>query len=191
MKLFFIISLGRSGSKFLADLLDCAPCSLVYHEPYTDDKMFFGLRYYYSADIVMNNYLEERFKKLLPANDYITHYGEVNSYLRYEIDWLKKRFNPTLIHMIRDGRDFVRSALKRDTYTAFDKQVQIVPRDGDTYSVKWYAMDRFQKLSWYWMHSNEYISSKVDRFVRFEQYFHFLLQNWQVLAQWLQMLRLF
>ena len=170
MKYFFSLSMGRSGTQFLASLLSKAPRTLVYHEPAEEDRLYFGLRYAGTFDTVMDAYLERRFQKLLeqtgPKYDV---YGEVNSYLRYEVEWLKKRFNPVFFHMVRDGRDFVRSVYTRDVYTLDDRKRMIVPGDQDPMAEKWENTDRFQKLCWYWKHSNEFIASRVDRTILFEK----------------------
>jgi hypothetical protein len=170
MKYFFILAMGRSGTNFLASLLTGAEGALVYHEPVAEDLKYFGLRYAGQFNKVMDGYLEKRFQMLLKniPQEYSV-YGEINSYLRYEVDWLKKELNPVLIHLVRDGRDFVRSAYIRDAYTNDERNVTIVPRDQDSIAEKWEDMDRFQKLCWYWKHTNDFISSKVEQTVHFEK----------------------
>ena len=169
MKYFFFLSLGRSGTRFLAALLAKTPGSLVYHEPVKEDRVYFGLRYAGNFDIVVDGYLEKRFRELINAGDNIKIYGEVNSYLRYEADWLIKKFDPVLFHLVRDGRDFVRSAYTRDVYTPEEKKQVTVPQDNDPYAGKWAKMTRFRKLCWYWKHTNEYLCSKIERRIRLEK----------------------
>jgi len=168
MEFFFILALGRSGTNFLASLLNKDPNALVYHEPYIDDRKLIGLRYSGCFNKVVNNSLEKRFKNLLKKDTEFKIYGEVNSYLRYEIEWLRKKFNPIIIHLIRDGRDYLRSAYIRTVYTPKEIQLPIIPHDKDPYAEKWQDMTRFQKLCWYWMHTNEFLSKKIKNFVRFE-----------------------
>ncbi len=168
MKIFFIMALGRSGTQFLASLLAKSPGALVYHEPMPEDRMYFGLRYAGNFNKVVDHYLENRFQKLLPRKGHYRVYGEVNSYLRCEIDWLKKRFNPVLIHLVRDGRDFVRSAYTREVYTVKDKNI-VVPQDDDPYAGQWTQWNRFQKLCWYWKHTNEFLGSHIQKTVQFEK----------------------
>lgn len=168
MKIFFILALGRSGTQFLASLLAKSPHAVVYHEPMPEDQIYFGLRYMGNFNKVLDRYLERRFQKLLPPKDSCEIYGEVNSYLRWEIDWLKNRFDPILIHLARDGRDFVRSAFIREVYTANDKNI-LVPKDDDLDAHRWDKWNRFQKLCWYWKHTNEFLSSKIQKTVQFEK----------------------
>jgi hypothetical protein len=168
MKIFFIMALGRSGTHFFASLLAKSPNALVYHEPMPEDQIYFGLRNRGNFNLVLDSYLERRFQKLLPPKDSCQIYGEVNSYLRCEIDWLKKRFDPVLIHLVRDGRDFVRSAFTREIYTLNAKNI-VVPPDDDPDAGQWDTWNRFQKLCWYWKHTNESLGSKIEKTVRFEQ----------------------
>jgi hypothetical protein len=168
MKIFFILALGRSGTQFLASLLARSPDALVYHEPMPEDQVYFGLRHTGNFNKVLDGYLERRFRQLLPNDDNYRVYGEVNSFLRCETDWLKNRFDPVLIHLVRDGRDYVRSAYTRAVYTIYDKSRAIVPPDRDPYAGEWDRMNRFQKLCWYWMHTNEFLNSEIRGFVRFE-----------------------
>ncbi len=161
--------MGRSGTQFLASLLSKSPGALVYHEPAAEDRIYFGLRYAGNFNKVVDDYLERRFRELLPADGIYEVYGEVNSYLRYEMDWLREKFNPILIHLVRDGRDFVRSAYTREVYTPDEKKLLTVPRDNDPMAETWGQMNRFQKLCWYWKHTNEFLASKMDRTVLFEK----------------------
>ena len=164
------MSLGRTGTAFIANLLSQAQGARVLHEQFPDDRTYFGLRYYGTMDISIDRYLHERFQLLMAQDPSILIYGEVNSYLRYEIEWLKIHLDPVLIHLVRDGRDFARSAMKRDTYTPYDRQIQIIPKDNDAYAERWHKMDRFQKICWYWMHTNEFIANGIGtgHYVKFE-----------------------
>ncbi|MEM9024450.1 MAG: hypothetical protein AAGB22_11945, partial [Bacteroidota bacterium] len=73
-----------------------------------------------------------------------------------ESDWLRQRFDPVLIYLARDGRDFVRSAYTRKVYTEQDLQQPLVPRDGDPAAARWDSWSRFEQLCWYWNHTNAY-----------------------------------
>jgi len=174
MKKFFILSLGRSGTNFLEHLLSKDPNALVYHEPYDYDNQLLFYRYSGDFSVIIDSILERRFSKLIPENSKYKIYGEVNSYLRYEVDWLRNRFNPVLIYLVRDGRDVIRSMYTRDVLTAYDPQQSIVPKDNDPYAKKWQSMNRFQKLCWYWMNTNEFLLSKFNDFAKFE----YILKNY-------------
>jgi hypothetical protein len=168
MQLFFILALGRSGTNFLSRLLARDTRALVHHEPYALDPRLMMLRHSGGFERALDDLLEERFRALLPADGAALFYGEVNSYLRYEAEWLRRRFDPTLIHLVRDGRDFVRSAHPRGVYTRHELDGPIVPPDGDPWSERWSDLSRFQRLCWYWTHTNEHLTSTIASRVRFE-----------------------
>lgn len=179
MRMFFIMALGRSGTSFLSSMLSRDSRGRVLHEPYPLDPRLIVLRYAGGFDGVVDHLLEKRFQELLPDPQHCSFYGEVNSYLRYEVDWLRERFDPAMIHLVRDGRDFVRSAYIRGVYTPLEPSGPIVPKDGDPYSGRWPRMSRFERLCWYWMHTNDYLASRLDSFVRLED----LLDNYGIFRE--------
>lgn len=168
MRVFFVLALGRSGTQFLSALLSSDPSGVVHHEPYGSDHRLIALRHAASFDRVLDGLLEQRFAELLPRDGGARFYGEVNSYLRYEVDWLRRRFDPALVHLVRDGRDFVRSAYIRDLYTPWQEDGPILPRDDDPYAVAWAGMTRFQRICWCWKHTNEFLGDRIPDFARFE-----------------------
>ncbi|MFX0075456.1 MAG: sulfotransferase, partial [Candidatus Hermodarchaeota archaeon] len=93
---------------------------------------------------------------------------------------LKQSFpDATIIHLIRDGRDVVRSMMARKTMTKDDPNTKhIYPLEGDPWKSKWSSMSRFEKLCWYWKTENEYLSLNLKDAIRFEDlisnynYFH-------------------
>lgn len=168
MKKFFILALGRSGTNFLAELLSKDTNALIFHEPYEDDKRILFYRYAGVFDVVLDKMLKERFSHLIPPASCGKIYGEVNSYLRYEVDWLRANITQNLVFLTRDGRDFVKSCYVRHTFTSHDPQQSIIPKDDDPYAEKWQKLDRFEKLCWYWKHTNEYLFSKLKNPVQLE-----------------------
>lgn len=168
-RIFFILALGRSGTNFLASLLARDRRGCVHHEPYPLDRTLMLLRHAGGCDRAVDQLLEARFEGLLQRAGAMEFYGEVNSYLRYEADWLRRRFDPLLIHLVRDGRDFVRSAWVRGVYTPQETDGPILPRDEDPYAERWSALSRFQRLCWYWTHTNEHLAARIEHRVRFER----------------------
>ena len=171
MKYFFIISLGRSGTQFLSNLLNQVPNFSVKHEPFIEDKKLLSYSYSDSYSQIVEKLLQERFKSVNSDldNNYNT-YGEVNSYLRYNSDWLRNELNAKILTIVRDGRDFVKSAYGRTIYTNEEPQLSIIPKNGDSYVEKWPKMDRFEKLCWYWKTTNEYLFDNFgDDILKFEK----------------------
>ena len=169
IKIFFVIGHGRSGTKFLSELLNSAENALVQHENDIEDIKYFHLGMVKQYNNVVSNNLAKRFSKVfesLPEN--IKTYGEVNSLLRYNIDWLKENLNPLMLHLVRDGRDVVRSMYSRKVYLEQYRYIPAYPQDDDPFSLVWHKISRFEKLCWYWNHTNLYIKDKIHNYIRFE-----------------------
>lgn len=170
-KVFFVLSIGRSGTKFLAHLLDSSSEAYVPHEPVAED--FPALQRAVEVPGTARDYIE-RFRKkeiYLRARTYgRSIYGEVNSALRRHCDALREECgNPELIHLVRDGRSVVRSMMARDTMTPRDPNTKrMYPRPSDAYYHEWPRLSRFERLCWYWQEENRFLRARIDRHVRFE-----------------------
>lgn len=168
---FFILAIGRSGTLFLSQLLNQANETHIRHDPLTIDfkanqdayhdekKAFKYIRKFRKNEI----YLNVKDKK-------VRLYGEVNSILRRHAMALKQEFpNCTLIHLIRDGRDYVRSAYSRIVMTNKDLNARrMFPLKGDPWEQEWKDFDKFKKLCWYWQIENKFLKNHVDLTVKFE-----------------------
>lgn len=168
--LFFILSIGRSGTKFLANLLSKAPRALVVHEPFIESIPH--QEAFHDPDRAMR-YIEGFRKREIYVRVRkfdVDTYGEVNSFLRRHCLALKKVFpRAKLLHLVRDGRDVVRSMYSRETMMAgaYDTRM-IYPRSG-AWRDKWSSMNRFERLCWYWMVENRYLRECIGRTVQFER----------------------
>lgn len=170
-RIFFILAIGRSGTNFLAHLLNQAPGVLVVHEPLLNESKP-------HQDAFLNQerahaYIREFRKKeifLRVKRANIDVYGEVNSYLRRHCEALREAFpNAKFFHLIRDGRDFVRSAISRNSMKWWAPDTyKIRPKPGDTFRASWRWLSRFEKLCWYWKVENEYLRDHINEFVRLE-----------------------
>lgn len=170
-KNFFILSMGRSGTKWLSTLLDKNPKAIVFHEPFPE-AIPYQLAFK-SAEAGYKYILEFRRKYiyLRIRNLDATFYGEVNGYLRRHVKALKKTFpNATFIHLVRDGRDVVRSMYSRETMLPGAVGTRMIfPHKNDPYYGKWNTMSRFEKLCWYWTVENKYIRINIGKTVQFEK----------------------
>ena len=179
MRFFFVVALGRSGTEMISTLLRRDQRAVVYHEPHEYDAKFVGLRRARVFDQAIDGLLESRFDELISEIDgRYEIYGEVNSYLRYETDWLARRFSASFVRIHRDGRDFVRSVYSRPVYTAQEGETPILPCNDDPYARRWRSMTRFERLCWYWNHTNSYLADhvplggKMERALTEYDYFH-------------------
>ena len=116
---FIITGHGRSGTQWLARLLDkCDPSVYVHHEPL---PKFDAARYarVYAGTLDAAEFLRQR----QPQMEQIWQrhpddgYAEVNGCLRYCVPALREAFPDTpILALVRDGRYVVRSLLARGCY---------------------------------------------------------------------------
>jgi hypothetical protein len=168
-RLFFITGMGRSGSVFLANLLN-SPGSAVYHETLTD---FQALVDAYWDPASANAYIDGTRSRVIASRILkakCNSYGEVNSLLRFHVNALRRFQNATVMHLVRDGRMVVRSLMNRPVFTSADKNgtQQMSPKKDDPVLERWPTMDRFEKVCWYWASTVRYLQQLEVPFIRFE-----------------------
>ena len=180
--LFFILGMGRSGTNFLADMLNRCPGSLVYHEPFIED--FEACVEAHSSEDRALKYLQtfrlDKMREMIRAHD-VRHYGEVNSALRFHAKALKAALpKATLLHIVRDGRDVVRSVMERKHYTAgASSHHDLRPLPSDPLYERWADLSRFEKVCWLWVDANQRLAEDVPHWVGFEQ----LVSNYDYFRQ--------
>lgn len=173
-KFFFILASPRSGTVFLSDMLmDEENHVYVYHEPVQEDMAAQVAAYY--SDEMGYRYLQgfrkreiyQRIKQFTPGI-----YGEVNPQLRYHFNALKKAFpGAKFLHVIRDGRKVVRSAMSRKTQTMYrPNSMAVHPKAEDPWRGRWSDMDRFERICWGWMDDNRRLRQAIGRPIQFEKY---------------------
>lgn len=181
-RFFFILAIGRSGTTFLSHLLDMAAGALVVHEPARSDIDAYR-RAFFSPDDA-ERYIA-RFRKkeihLRTRRRDFTVYGEVNSLLRRHLHALRRHFPAAgFLHLVRDGRDVVRTMMSTAALTPGDMWTSwLRPAESDPFYAQWPTMDRFAKLCWYWRVENEYLRAGIGNTVRFEE----LVRDYECLEQ--------
>ena len=170
-KFFFILGFGRSGTAFMAEFLNKATGAHVIHEPVFED-FYAHTRAHFNpkaAESYMQNFRKKeiylRMRKTPPGV-----YGEVNGNLRCHTVAIRNAFpEAALIHLVRDGRDVVRSHVSRRTMTIKNPfSMRIHPIPSDLWSSRWGEMDRFAKICWYWQEENKRLRMTVGKLVQFE-----------------------
>lgn len=168
---FWGLALGRSGTSFLADLLARAEGARVRHEPRGEDLG--AWRRARSSPEAAAPYLE-RFA--LP-DVYLRErdadpetYGEVNSYLRRHADALRSVLPGTRVfHLVRDGRDVVRSMYARATLTPEDEATAGLLASGELDGpAAGGEPTRFERLCRYWRDENAWLRERTECTVRLE-----------------------
>lgn len=170
--IFFILGFGRSGTAFMADLLNRAEAAYVFHEPVLED-FYAHFRAHYDSKAA-ERYLQGFRKKeicfrtrhLIPGI-----YGEVNGNLRCHSNAIRIAFpKAVLLHLVRDGRDVVRSAMPRRVMTIRNPlSLMISPDHTDPWRASWPEMDRFARLCWYWREENRRLRVNIGKTVQFEK----------------------
>lgn len=155
--IFFIVGMGRSGTVFLSNLLNQSEECRVYHE-HPDDRD--ALVKAYLDNSAARRYLLGKRRKIIASRILQSHkkvYGEVNGYFRHHTTALQEVLGAKVLHLVRDGREVVRSIMNRTAFTDNDKDHtgRIFPLPGDPYEDKWDKMDRFERVCWYWAMTTE------------------------------------
>lgn len=168
---FFVLGVGRSGTKFLAKLLDQDETATVLHEPVRADFQAVVAAHESgeSASRYISGFRKKKIYCLARARGTRT-YGEVNSALRFHARALGESIpDVKLMHLARDGRDVVRSIMGRGHYT--DDRIghhSISPTEDDPLFRAWDDMTRFERVCWLWADGNRRVREQVAQLVRFE-----------------------
>ena len=168
---FFVLGMGRSGTAFLANLLDSDPEAYVVHEPVQKDFTAYQ-EAFHSQDRADDYIVKFRSREMFlraKRRDRPT-YGEVNSTMRRHVYALRRTFpNSCFLHLVRDGRNVVRSMMARLTMTPQDANTAAIrPHPDDPYHEDWSEMDRFARLCWYWRTENAFVREAIGVSIRFE-----------------------
>jgi len=171
-KFFFILAIGRSGTTFLSHLLNMAADAVVFHEPIRSDIDAYR-RAFFSPDdaerYIASFRKKEMYLRTRPTD--FTIYGEVNSLLRRHFHPLSRHFPAAgFLHMVRDGRDVVRTMMSTDALRpGFMWTWWLRPHESDPFFAQWRTMDRFAKLCWYWRVENHHLRTSIGNTVKFEE----------------------
>jgi len=171
-KFFFILALGRSGTTFLAHLLNMSSDAVVFHEPIRSDIDAYR-RAFFSPDDAERYIASFRKKEmyLRTRTREFAVYGEVNSLLRRHYHALSRHFpGAGFLHLVRDGRDVVRTMMSTDALMpGFMWTWWLRPHETDPFFTQWPTMDRFAKLCWYWRVENQHLRTSIGNTVKFEE----------------------
>ena len=169
---FFLLGIGRSGTRFLAELLNTDKNAIVFHEPIPEDFDAFCIAYKNekAAFRYISKYRKKKMYSLVKGVDVKT-YGEVNSVLRYHVEALIKCFpHARTLHLVRDGRDVVRSFMSREHYDKGSKGHHALrPVKKDPLYYRWGTLSRFEKICWLWADANRRVRQHANRYVKFEK----------------------
>ncbi len=181
----FIISTGRTGTKFLAKFLDQFNEINSVHEP-NPDFLKLGIEFasqktsIRKAENTILRYRTPMYRKIKRRN--VKYYIESNNRLFSLIKPLVKAFDqPKILHIVRDGRDYVRSGMSRP-YGGYFSDGDTLPRlkatlfPEDEYYEEWDEMSKFEKTCWLWVKKDNFIFEDIKSYsnsitIKFEEVF--------------------
>jgi hypothetical protein len=147
MKTIIVTCMGRSGSSFLADLVNRSSNATGAHE-YLGDKFFQGLSYYSPNHPHLAEQLKENAARM--EHKGVQTLVDANPFLRYGLPAIRAAFpDAPVYHLTRNGRKVIASMYQRTSYMPREKKQPIVPFDPSEYTC-WQKGSRFEKLCWYW-----------------------------------------
>ena len=160
MNYAFITGMGRSGTKFLSNLLalDNQICS--YHE-------YFGNREYWLASWYLGPkyslpYLKNQKKRIKVDKSLFV---DTNSYLNSDIDSLKEIFdNPKLFHLVRNPKKVVPSLMTRRD----DKLMHKIPKSNNEI-IEWIKMSKLEQVCTNWVETTEILLKHDLKVLKFEE----------------------
>ena len=167
-KMLFVSAIGRSGTKFLSNMLSHAEKVQVYHEPismvvgdkraYVDSFLYNLQSDKYITDI-RGFYLKSMINATAPAK-----YIEINGYLRRHIKQLKALgIDIDFIHLVRDPKKVIRSMMSKKITIL--KQLQ-----------KARGVDMFGLCCRIWANENKLLREDISHFVRLED----IVSDWDI-----------
>lgn len=154
----FILSTGRSGSKFIAGLLALSPQADSFHEPRPTLQYFSNYAYHHQAQAETLEQMIRGARMELILETLIHHkiYIESNQCLTFFAPALKRIFQQAkFVHVIRHPGDFVRSAIRKGWHQNDSIWESGRVRHND--DVYWSELDHVSRLAWVWRHTNCYI----------------------------------
>ncbi len=164
---YFIVSTGRTGTRFFSKFL--RPLGVyALHEP---RPTFLQLAIDYARGLVSREEAAQKIRRNRRAHcrdvkrKNLDVYAESNNRYFSLLAPLTDVFTDAkVIHIVRDGRDYVRSGMSRVWYTAEDDDPRLKASyfPQDHYYKQWLEMSRFAKICWRWQKKDGFIWNWVQ-----------------------------
>jgi len=172
----FVLSTGRSGSKFIHHILSQAESIVSYHEASPTLMYFSNYAYHsqYLSEQLQAMFQAARMELLLDAYNNSRTYVESNHCLTFFAPSIVTLYpNTRFVHLIRHPGDFIRSAMMKGWHSndSIWESGRVRLKDNEL----WNRLSQPEKLAWVWRLTNEFVltfsrNSGVDKFltVKFE-----------------------
>lgn len=169
--MFFVLNAGRSGSRTLATVLSQSPTCTCLHEPYPQ-LIAESVRYRYGE--ITSDALVDILRETRGLPDRHQTYGECANRLSLLVPVLRQAFpDARFVHLVRDGRDFVSSAVQRGWYGTAENDPATQrsewqqwrlsgDRAGAVDSHHWAAMGQFERVCWLWTYTHEILMEDLE-----------------------------
>ena len=154
----FVLSTGRTGTKFLTQVLDMSASITAYHEPRPVLQYFCNYVYHnhQEEEIITEMINSARLELILDAYIKNKVYLETNQCLSFFASPLSKLFQEAkFIHLVRHPGDFVRSAVRKGWYKS--DTLWEIGRIKKEAQEEWAEMNQIEKIAWLWDSTNQFI----------------------------------
>ena len=164
MNYAFVTGMGRSGTKFLAELLSMTPQCSARHE-FIGGREFWLLSWYMRTSDYAVPYLQRVRKQIESQANGERVFVDVNSYLQNAVPALKEVFDgPPVFHLVRDPRKVIPSIYKR----RHDRDVHRIPMRPE--DIQWWMeADKFERICWNWAEATRRLMKEANVTLRFEE----------------------
>ncbi|MEZ5334599.1 MAG: sulfotransferase [Methanolobus sp.] len=154
----FVLSTGRTGTKFSSLLLNKSKLVDSYHEPEPSLQHFCDFAYHNQKQSLTLNKMFDAARMELILNTYIKNkiYVETNQCMAFYAPEISKLFKRSkFVHLKRHPGDFTRSAIRKGWYKSDSiwESGRIKMND----EKHWSNMGQVEKLGWLWTATNEFI----------------------------------
>lgn len=166
--MFFVLTTGRSGSQTMARVLSQSPNCVCPHEP--DPQLLEECTGYREGRLEADE-LAEALRATRPTGGTGFVYGESHNRLALAIPALRAAFpEARYVWLVRDGRDFVCSALQRGWFDGprpdpAHRRLERTRLRGDRIGAvdaeRWRRWDAFRKCCWTWAFCNTLIRREL------------------------------
>lgn len=159
----FVLSPGRSGTKWLTSIIADNTPFLCHHAP---KPCLASSGFMFHQGIVSNNAIRLAFYSsrepylLAAAKSGLTYFDADCKNLPFCLEIAQLLPNSKFIHLVRHPYSFVRSGYSRGYYHSLSPELWGHLEPASNAQILWERMNHFEKIAWFWNEANQ-ISEKL------------------------------